>query len=214
MRIFGDLIDEVNENSSYNISYLRVAKYDYERYLKTTESSTVIIHPDLNIKLTDIDKKEVENISTNIKVTVHVTSVGLKSFIPRLFCSNCDEDITSDEEFVICKKCDTISLTSNCKTDTTVKFTGQMLFQVDRLILSEQFRLTAKVQLAKAMLGAKLEILYDASKENHVNQIKKKKQLKKKKKKIKDFYSIEFNFSFLQPLNTNFLKDKICVKRH
>ena len=109
-----------------------------------------MIHPDLNIKLTDIDKKEVENISTNTKVTVQVTSVDLKSFIPRLFCSNCDEDITSDEEFVICKKCDAMSLTSNCKTDTTVKFTGQigndnMLFRVDRLILSEHFRLTAKV---------------------------------------------------------------------
>ena len=62
MTIFGDFIDEVNENSSYEISYLRDAKYDYERYFKTTESSTVIIQPDLNIELTDIDKKEVEKI--------------------------------------------------------------------------------------------------------------------------------------------------------
>ena len=31
LTIFGDLMDEVNENSSYKISYLRVAKYDYER---------------------------------------------------------------------------------------------------------------------------------------------------------------------------------------
>ena len=62
MTIFGDLIDEVNENFSYEISYLRDAKYDYELYFKTTESSTVIIQPDLNIELTDIDKKEVEKI--------------------------------------------------------------------------------------------------------------------------------------------------------
>ena len=62
MTIFGDLIDEVNENFSYEISYLRDAKYDYELYVKTTESSTVIIQPDLNIELTDIDKKEVEKI--------------------------------------------------------------------------------------------------------------------------------------------------------
>ena len=174
LTIFGDLIDEVNENSSYKISHLRVAKYDYERYLKTTERSTVKIQPDLNIELADEDKKEVDNISTNIKVTIQVTSVDLKSFIPRLSCSNCNEDITSDEEFIICKKCDTMSLTSNCKTDTIVKFTGQIgndkvLFWVDRLILSEHFRLTAKLELAMAMLGAKLEILYDASKENHVN---------------------------------------------
>ena len=51
-------------------------------------------------------------------------------------------------------------LTSNCKTDTTVKFIGQIgndkvLLQVDRLILSEYFRLTAKLELANAMLGAK-----------------------------------------------------------
>ena len=70
-----------------------------------------------------------------------------------------------------------MSLTSNCKTDTTVKFTGQIgnnkgLFRVDFLVLSEHFRLTAKLELAKTMLSAKLEILYDASKENHVNQIK------------------------------------------
>ena len=145
--------------TSYKISHLRVAKYDYERYLKTTERSTVIIQPDLNIELTDEDKKEVDNISTNIKVTIQVTSVDLKSFIPRLFCSNCNEDITSDEEFIICKKCDTMSLTSNCKRDTTIKFTGQIgndkvLFWVDHLILSEHLRLTAKLELAMAMLGA------------------------------------------------------------
>ena len=34
LTIFGDLIDEVNENSSYKILHLRVAKYDYEQYLK------------------------------------------------------------------------------------------------------------------------------------------------------------------------------------
>ena len=56
-----------------------------------------------------------------------------------------------------------MSLTSNCKTDITVKSTDQIgndqvLFRVDRLILSEHFRLTAKLELAKVMLGAKLEI--------------------------------------------------------
>ena len=56
-----------------------------------------------------------------------------------------------------------MSYTSNCKTDTTVKSTGQIgndqvLFWVDRLILSEHFRLTAKLELAKVMLGTKLEI--------------------------------------------------------
>ena len=55
LALFDDHIDEVNENSSYTISYLGVAKYEYERYLKTTESSTVIIQPDLNIELTDLD---------------------------------------------------------------------------------------------------------------------------------------------------------------
>ena len=177
LTIFGDLIDEVNENFSYKISCLRVAKYEYKRYLKTTENSTVIIQPDLNTELTDVDKKEVENISTNIKVTIQVILADLKSFIPRLFCSNCNEDISLDKEFIICKKCDTMSLTSNCKTDTTVKFTGQIgndkvLLRVDRLILSEHFWLTLKLELAKAMLGAKLENFYDASKENHVNQNK------------------------------------------
>ena len=61
-----------------------------------------------------------------------------------------------------------MSLASNFKTDTTVKFTKQIgndkvLFRVDRLILIEHFRLTAKLELAKAMLGAKLEVFYDAS---------------------------------------------------
>ena len=77
MTIFAHLIDEVKEKSFRKISYLKVAKYDYERYFKTTESSTVTIQPDLNIELKDIDKKEVGNISTNIKVTVQVTSLDL-----------------------------------------------------------------------------------------------------------------------------------------
>ena len=60
--MFGDLIDEIKQKKSYKISYLRVAKYDYEQYLKTIENSTVTIQPKLNIELTDTDKKEVENI--------------------------------------------------------------------------------------------------------------------------------------------------------
>ena len=55
-----------------------------------------------------------------------------------------------------------MSLKSNCKTDTTATFTGQIgnnrvLFQVDHLILIERFRLTAKSELPKVMLGAKLQ---------------------------------------------------------
>ena len=139
-----------------------------EWYLKTTESSTVIICLDLNIELTDLDKKEVESISTNVKVTIQVTSGYLKSFNSRLSWPNCNEDITSDEEFIICKKWDTMSLTSNCKTDTTVKFTDQIgndkvLLRVDRLILIEHSRLTAKLELAKTILGEKLEVFCDAS---------------------------------------------------
>ena len=72
-----------------------------------------------------------------------------------------------------------MSLISNCKT--TVKFTGQIgndkvLHQVDGLTPSKQFKLTAKLKLAETMLDVKLGILYDASKENHVNQIKENKQ--------------------------------------
>ena len=161
MTIFAHLIDEVKEKSFRKISYLKVAKYDYERYFKTTESSTVTIQPDLNIELKDIDKKEVGNISTNIKVTVQVTSLDLKMFIPQLYCSNCNEDITSDEELVICKMFDTMSRISNCKTDATVKFTGQtandkVLSWVDGLIVSKHFKLNVKLELAKTMLRAKL----------------------------------------------------------
>ena len=54
----------------------------------------------------------------------------------------------------------------------------KVLFQVDHLILSEHLNLTAKLKLAKTMLGAKLEILYDTSIENQVNQIKEKKTIK------------------------------------
>ena len=33
--MFGDLTEEKKEKSSFKISYLRVAKYNYELYLKT-----------------------------------------------------------------------------------------------------------------------------------------------------------------------------------
>ena len=61
-----------------------------------------------------------------------------------------------------------MSLTSNCKTDTTVKFTDQIgndkvLLRVDRLILIEHSRLTAKLELAKTIQGEKLEVFCDAS---------------------------------------------------
>ena len=76
-----------------------------------------------------------------------------------------------------------MSLRSNFKTDTIIKFAGQIgndkvFFWVDHLITSDHFKLTAKLELARAMPDAKLENVYDASKENHVNQIKEKKQNK------------------------------------
>ena len=53
-----------------------------------------------------------------------------------------------------------MSFTSNCKTDTTVEFTdhignNQLLFWVDRLTLSEQFRLTAKLELLKKIMSTR-----------------------------------------------------------
>ena len=45
LTIIGDLIDEVNENSFYKVSYLRAAKYDYEWYLKTIDFNTELILP-------------------------------------------------------------------------------------------------------------------------------------------------------------------------
>ena len=93
----------------------------------------------------------------------------VKMFIPQLYCSNCNEDITSDEELVICKMFNTMSRISNCKTDTTVKFTGQtgndkVLSWIDGLIVSKHFKLNVKLELAKTILCAKLKILYETSK--------------------------------------------------
>ena len=83
MTIFGDLIDEIKEKYSYKISYLTVAKYDYEQYLKTIESSTVTIQPDLNIQLTHKVKKKLK-ISCNILFTQSLFSDVLNcvSFSP------------------------------------------------------------------------------------------------------------------------------------
>ena len=36
LTMFGNLTEEKKEKSSFKISYLRVAKYNYELYLKTT----------------------------------------------------------------------------------------------------------------------------------------------------------------------------------
>ena len=51
----------------------------------------------------------------------------------------------------------------------------KLLLRLDRPMLSENLKLTAKLGLAKTMLGARLETLYNASKENQVNQIKENK---------------------------------------
>ena len=41
LTMFGDLIGEVKEKPAYKISYLRVAKCDYEVYLKTFNSNNL-----------------------------------------------------------------------------------------------------------------------------------------------------------------------------
>ena len=56
LAIFGDLIDKVTEKAAHKILYLKVVKYDFRRYLKTTEKLLVIVQPDVNIEVIDVDK--------------------------------------------------------------------------------------------------------------------------------------------------------------
>ena len=79
--MFGDLIDEIKQKQSYKISYLRVAKYDYEQYLKTIENSTVTIQPKLNIELTDTDKKEVENIIQHSFQSIFISKNAIHGYV-------------------------------------------------------------------------------------------------------------------------------------
>ena len=121
-------------------------------------------------------------------MTIEVTSGDLKSFIPRLSCSNCNEDITSDEELIICQKWDTMSLISNCKIDTTVKFTDQI--GNDKVLLSAntnwKLQVNCKITTAKGHARCKSRsflwrFLIKSCQPDQRNKIR----------RIKDFYNIE-----------------------
>ena len=103
-----DLTDKVKDDTGYLMMYLRVAKYNYVHYLKTTEGTTFTPNDDINVVVPENDSLN-EKIDTTI--SVRICTINMKIFNAQYTCPNCNSEVILDEEYVLCDDCDKMN---NC----------------------------------------------------------------------------------------------------
>ena len=104
LTVFSDIVNSIVENKSCSLTYLRIAKYNIERYLKTTERITYTVNE-------DITREEMKsgNANNNIHdndycVLVRICVIDMKSFNSKTKCPIYKHEFVSDEE-IVAKQC-------------------------------------------------------------------------------------------------------------
>ena len=91
----------------------------------------------------------------------------MKSFNLRTKCSNCKNEFVSDEEIVICRIWEAMSLITDCHSPELIKFTGEIAKEKVWFVAKEETNekcfaipTNKKLALAKSMLNSKVDIVY------------------------------------------------------
>ena len=163
------LLLPLKEDKCYQFSNLRVAQYMLQRLLKTTQFTTA----------TSVENHGISFQASNfidtimISITAKIISVDLKSFVTKLNCRNCKEEIKDDEvedgiAMYVFKmsKHDSRGRLYKIKRSCIVENMERqqkLLMNAKEKIVSECFRLTVekKFVLEKAMIKVELSLTYE-----------------------------------------------------
>ena len=169
--IFGD--HDVENNTTYRFTQLRVGKYSTQRLLKTTPLTTITkdsnqIQWDIN-DLSNITNNEIEGI---------IVSVNISSFDAKRLCPNRKIEVVQDGDIIICSACSCMVAADDYRQVMDIIFTVsdsnvKLDFSTTYDNLQKVFNINDKKQLAKTMLHSKVIIKYDMT-DNKVLEMKKR----------------------------------------
>ena len=156
----GNLAEKVGEQTTFFLTDLQVSKYMNTRLLKTTETSTATVSPEICFdteNVTDSSRKE---------VTGYNLSVDFDTLKQKLMSSKCKCIVDSDE-IVICSSSNTMTTLDCCKKKSDIVFSVQvgtskliLSVQPDILVVTFGVPLDGKFKLAKSMVKAEVKIRY------------------------------------------------------
>ena len=164
---------QVKLNETYAFINMKIPKYMTTRLLKTQETTTIK-------RLDDFTLLEETIPSTQKSKRGTIISVCLESLRITFICTKCRESLPEpSEEIIICHKCNSMMLASECGKDSDVEFTLKSsivneTLKCKRSILENMFVINdadyadldqtrKNITIAKVMIKKNVEVKYDSS---------------------------------------------------
>ena len=115
MTLYGQIIENIEENQVYAINHVYFGKFLTKRILKTSDVSKI---NKLNEKM-DIILKKVD--SPFKVIQCKFVTIDMKTIINKFLCHKCNREVTPDKDKVfVCQHCDIMGDASLCKVDNKV----------------------------------------------------------------------------------------------
>ena len=156
----GNLAEKDGEQTTFFLTDLQVSKYINTRLLKTTETSTATVSPEIcydTENVTDSNRKEV----TGYNLSVDFDTLKQKLMSSKRKC------IVDSDEIVICSSSNTMTTLDCCKKKSDIVFSVQvgtskliLSVQPDILVVTFGVPLDGKFKLAKCMVKVEVKIRY------------------------------------------------------
>ena len=115
---FETTIDKITEEGCYDLTKMRVQKYDDQRILKSTEQTEVTKNATLAIVKTENDYEKKSN---EFDITGKITSIDLKSLKETYQCPQCTSTVDIIKALGWCEKCNHVSTQAACKSRAILK---------------------------------------------------------------------------------------------
>ena len=107
------LIEQMSEESCYNMTNMQVQRYLDERILKTTLTSEISSNDDIEVTIIDDDVY----ISPNeTKIVARVVAADLKARAQTYLCLMCNVSFSIENGLAWCNNCNNVSAQSACKS--------------------------------------------------------------------------------------------------
>lgn len=118
--LFESFIDKILNENCYDLSDLRVQKFDDIRVLKSTETSKAIKNSELKIEAS----KEELLFTERTVIMAKIVSINMQSFEVILSCPHCKADVTITNNLAWCE-CENVSTEEACSKSANLKLTVQ-----------------------------------------------------------------------------------------
>ena len=144
---FEEIIDQIKEGACYDLSKMRVQKYQEERVLKSTENSEAVENGALDLIKNDDDDNDASINET--KMVAKVVTIDLKTLGQTYQCAECNAPVTIQAALAWCQACDNVSSQSVCKAKAFVNAS----------IVSDTDHSRYHIKIAHSLIEKKFDII-------------------------------------------------------